>query len=178
MSRSDLCCWWSCWSRLICAALRSRNKRRRKFQSSLGGSGFGALHQEHQRNQGQAEVAQQPEYVDVAEHGGLPGQFAVNDALSLRGRERGAGTGGLESGLQAVKPRRVGRIERGQMPGEYALMGLSEALLEGSDQRNSNAAAHIAGQVDQTGGAPGFFAWDLRKGRDVDRHEQESQAAA
>ena len=140
--------------------------------SRHGAAGFYFLHEENERDHCRDANAENPEVINVGEHGGLAVQIEGDHAVGLASCFGGAGAAGDEHvrdirkrGLELTIP----RIEAG---GEIGLMYLGTAGEHGGDKGNADAAADIAREVDESGGGVIFSGGDEGVGGGVDGHEK------
>src|SRR5271154_5521546 len=120
--------------------------------------------------------AENPEVVNISEHGGLAVQIEGHHSVGLASGFGGAGAAGGEHmgdvgkrGLELA----VSRIEPG---GEIGLMHLGAAREHGGDKGNADAAADIAREVDEAGGGVIFAGRDEGVSGSVDGHEKKGEA--
>src|SRR5580698_11017029 len=114
-------------------------------------AGFYFLHEEDEGNHSCDATAENPEVVDVGEHGGLPVQIEGDDTVRLTSgfggaravrneHVRGVRNSGLELAVSGIEP-----------SGQIRLMHLRAPREHGGDEGNADAAADIAREVDESG---------------------------
>ena len=120
--------------------------------------------------------ANQRKLFEEGEKLGLPEQRPVHQAEGLLGR-RGL-AGGRERGGRGLEARTGGRVVRRQAGGQDHLLGLGAPRDKGRDERDADAAADVAHQVEDAARIADLLGLEGAQRERVQRNEHEGDRDA